>query len=114
MRAELLGQGMTKRRAFAVSGLQRVGGGVSYHTQRRTLRPAYSSLSPTYTSRVQEAGKSEPSARSRSCAVTDSTGTGWWDRSGAEADDKCAWSPRVASASCSQDEDVQKVFHNLA
>ncbi|HET7523323.1 MAG TPA: hypothetical protein VFJ79_04180 [Acidimicrobiales bacterium] len=26
-------------------------------------------------------------------AVTDPTGTGWWDRSGNEADDKCAWSP---------------------
>jgi hypothetical protein len=26
-------------------------------------------------------------------AVTDPTGTGWWDSSGAEADDKCAWSP---------------------
>jgi len=26
-------------------------------------------------------------------AVTDPTGTGWFDRSGAEADDKCAWTP---------------------
>jgi len=26
-------------------------------------------------------------------AVTDPTGTTWWDSSGAEADDKCAWSP---------------------
>jgi len=26
-------------------------------------------------------------------AVTDPTGTGWWDNSGQEADDKCAWSP---------------------
>jgi hypothetical protein len=26
-------------------------------------------------------------------AVTDPTGQGWWDRSGNEADDKCAWSP---------------------
>jgi hypothetical protein len=26
-------------------------------------------------------------------AVTDPTGTGWYDRSGYEADDKCAWSP---------------------
>ena len=26
-------------------------------------------------------------------AVTDPTGTGWWDSSGQEADDKCAWSP---------------------
>jgi hypothetical protein len=26
-------------------------------------------------------------------AVTDPTGSGWWDTSGAEADDKCAWSP---------------------
>ena len=26
-------------------------------------------------------------------AVTDPDGTGWWDRSGNEADDKCAWSP---------------------
>jgi hypothetical protein len=26
-------------------------------------------------------------------AVTDPTGTGWWDASGNEADDKCAWSP---------------------
>lgn len=26
-------------------------------------------------------------------AVTDPVGTGWWDRSGNEADDKCAWSP---------------------
>jgi hypothetical protein len=26
-------------------------------------------------------------------AVTDPTGTGWFDSSGAEADDKCAWSP---------------------
>ncbi|HSS76623.1 MAG TPA: hypothetical protein VLV54_07730 [Thermoanaerobaculia bacterium] len=26
-------------------------------------------------------------------AVTDPVGTGWWDRSGQEADDKCAWSP---------------------
>jgi hypothetical protein len=26
-------------------------------------------------------------------AVTDPTGNGWWDRSGNEADDKCAWSP---------------------
>jgi hypothetical protein len=26
-------------------------------------------------------------------AVTDPTGTGWWDSSGNEADDKCAWSP---------------------
>ena len=26
-------------------------------------------------------------------AVTDPDGTAWWDRSGNEADDKCAWSP---------------------
>ena len=26
-------------------------------------------------------------------AVTDPTGLGWWDSSGNEADDKCAWSP---------------------
>jgi hypothetical protein len=26
-------------------------------------------------------------------AVTDPDGTTWWDRSGNEADDKCAWSP---------------------
>ncbi len=26
-------------------------------------------------------------------AVTDPTGTGWWDSAGNEADDKCAWSP---------------------
>jgi hypothetical protein len=26
-------------------------------------------------------------------AVTDPTGQGWWDNSGQEADDKCAWSP---------------------
>ena len=26
-------------------------------------------------------------------AVTDPDGTGWWDRSGNEADDKCAWTP---------------------
>jgi hypothetical protein len=26
-------------------------------------------------------------------AVTDPDGTGWWDRRGYEADDKCAWSP---------------------
>ena len=26
-------------------------------------------------------------------AVTDPDGTGWWDRTGYEADDKCAWSP---------------------
>jgi hypothetical protein len=26
-------------------------------------------------------------------AVTDPTGTGWWDNRGYEADDKCAWSP---------------------
>jgi hypothetical protein len=26
-------------------------------------------------------------------AVTDPVGTGWWDRRGYEADDKCAWSP---------------------
>jgi hypothetical protein len=26
-------------------------------------------------------------------AVTDPTGTGWWDARGYEADDKCAWSP---------------------
>jgi hypothetical protein len=26
-------------------------------------------------------------------AVTDPTGTGWWDTTGNEADDKCAWSP---------------------
>ncbi len=26
-------------------------------------------------------------------AVTDPTGTGWYDSSGAEADDKCAWTP---------------------
>ena len=26
-------------------------------------------------------------------AVTDPTGTGWWDNAGNEADDKCAWSP---------------------
>lgn len=26
-------------------------------------------------------------------AVTDPTGTGWWDSRGFEADDKCAWSP---------------------
>ena len=26
-------------------------------------------------------------------AVTDADGTAWWDRSGNEADDKCAWSP---------------------
>ncbi len=26
-------------------------------------------------------------------AVTDPLGTAWWDTSGAEADDKCAWSP---------------------
>ena len=26
-------------------------------------------------------------------AVTDPDGTTWWDRTGNEADDKCAWSP---------------------
>jgi hypothetical protein len=26
-------------------------------------------------------------------AITDPTGQGWWDASGQEADDKCAWSP---------------------
>ena len=26
-------------------------------------------------------------------AVTDPDGTGWYDRTGYEADDKCAWSP---------------------
>jgi hypothetical protein len=39
-------------------------------------------------------------------AVTDPDGTGWWDRRGYEADDKCAWTPTpFGDASTGSNED---------